>query len=221
MNSQPFWKDESEISFLNIVTKSGTGGRLALVHFSTAVRILILIVVAVMLYKSPLIMLAWIALFGFPIVARILMVRFARNMTQTAGDIQELAREKVGASHIGSAIHVAGHPLLERDQPVVLALVGDQLNVYGYDNSIALDVIPLKNIQALHTVSYDDDRMPYLDAIDSTAQALQFDWLWNSQPCTCLFRRMRKVKAVDWYHAIQKTRLQFGLAREGNPSILR
>jgi|GEM_PF-3983447 hypothetical protein len=51
------------------------------------------------------------------------------------------------------------------------------------------------------------------DAIDSVAQALQLTFLWHEQSCTCLFRRMRKMKSIDWYHAIQQTRLQLDLAK--------
>jgi len=209
--NQPFWKDDSETLSLRFLSKQTPKPYLA--YFTTAIRVIVLIVVAVLLYKSPIIMLAWLLIFGLPIAIRIFVVSKAKNDFRSRDDIQRLAREKVGASHIGSAIHVAGHPLLQREQPVVLALVSDALNIYSYESPIPLDTIPLKDIQGVFTVSYDDDRVPHIDAIDSVAQALQLTFLWHEQPCTCLFRRMKKIKPIDWYHVIQQTRLQSGLAK--------
>ena len=108
---------------------------------------------------------------------------------------------------------MAGHPLLQRDQPIVLALVGDQLNLHSYESPVPLDTIPLQNIQAVQTVSYDDDRVPHVDVIDSAAQAIQLTFIWREQTCTCLFRRMKKMRPIDWYQALQQARLQAGLVK--------
>jgi hypothetical protein len=214
IEKQPFWKDEPEVALRRFSSNQAKYPYFA--YITTAVRVVILIMVAILLYKSPVIMLAWLILFGLPLVIRIIFFRSARTYVQSTKDIQGLAREKTGASSIGSAIHVAGYPLLQRDQQVVLAIVGDQLNIYNYEDPTPLDSVSLKNIQAIYTVSYDDDRVPHIDAIDSVAQALQLTFLWQEQPCTCLFRRMRTMKPVDWFHAIQQTRLQLGLVKNSS-----
>jgi hypothetical protein len=210
-SNQPFWKDEPEASFLHYPSKQAA--KPYSFYFTTAIRGIVLIVVAIMLYKSPVSMLIWLFIFGLPLGFRIYLLFRVKNDVQNTDDIQKAAMEKIGATHIGSAIHVAGHPLLQRDQSVVLALVDDQLNIFNYENSTPLDSIPLGNIRTLHTVSYDDERVPHVDAIDSVAQALQLTLLWRDQPCTCLFRRMRKMKPIDWYQAIQQVRLQSNLAK--------
>lgn len=208
--NQPFWKDSPEVP--SLFPSKGTNQSFYL-YFSTVIRAIILIAGIVLTYKSPIVLLIFILIFGFPLAIRVFLLVKSKNFLQNTNEIQQLARERVGALHISSAVHVAGHPLLQRDQQIVLALVGDQLNIYSYENSTPLDSIPLKNLQGVYTVSYDDDRVPHIDAIDSVAQALQITFLWREQPCTCLFRRMQKMKAIDWYHAIQQVRLQSGLAK--------
>jgi len=163
------------------------------------------------IFSKPL-MWIWFAISGFSFAAWFYQRQRKQKFSRDIEEIQQSARDQTGATQIGSAIHVAGHPLLQRDQPIVLALVNDQLNIYSYENQIPLDTIPLKNIQEIHTVSYDDERVPHIEAIDSVAQALQLKFLFREQPCTCLFRRMRKIKPIDWYHAIQQIRLQSNLA---------
>ena len=208
--NQPFWKDSPDVPSVFPAKRANPPFYL---YFSIAVRAIILIAGIVLTYKSPIVLLLFILIFGFPLAIRVFLLVKSKNFFQSTDEIQQFAREKIGALHIGSAIHVAGHPLLQRDQQIVLALVGDQLNIYSYENSTPLDSIPLKNLQGVYTVSYDDDRVPHIDAIDSVAQALQITFIWHDQPCTCLFRRMRKLKAIDWYHAIQQVRLQSGLAK--------
>ena len=109
---------------------------------------------------------------------------------------------------MGSAIHVAGNPKLERDQGIVLALTADSLDFYTFDRDTPLDNIPLKQIMSVSTVVYDDERTPHLDTVDSTAQALQLSVKYGDNTYNCLIRSMRKVRPVDWYHAIQKQRIQ-------------
>ena len=68
-------------------------------------------------------------------------------------------------------IHLAGHPFLSRDQPVVLALANGSLSIYDYASAIPLDTLSPADLLAVPTVVYDDDRVPHLEAIDSAAQA--------------------------------------------------
>ena len=76
-----------------------------------------------------------------------------------------------------------------------------------------LNTISLKDIQTVQTVSYDDERVPIMNVIDSAAQAIQLTFLWREQTCTCLFRRMKGMRPIDWYQAIQQARLQAGLVK--------
>ena len=141
-----------------------------------------------------------------------LLLGFSRQkqgeaLRASAEEIQQRARERTGASTIGSAVHVAGHPLLSRDQPVVIALRDDQLSFFDYQGPNPIDTLPLRNLQTIHTVVYDEERVPHVEVIDSAAQALQLTFVWREQTCTCLFRQMRKVRPIDWYHAIQQAHL--------------
>ncbi|HUH96390.1 MAG TPA: hypothetical protein VLZ89_03470 [Anaerolineales bacterium] len=156
---------------------------------------------------------AWLAFMILIHAFYFLQKRYRKNTVDNIDRIQEHAKEILGASQIGSAIQAAGHPLLQREQPVVPALVDDRLNIHPYENATPLDAVPLKNIRGVYTVVYDDDRVPQVEAIAGAAQALPPAFLWNEQPCTCLFRRMRKAKPTDWHQAIQQVRLQAGLAK--------
>lgn len=214
-NNQPFWKDGTSVA---IPFPSKRQSSPVFSYFSIAIRAIALIIILVVAYKSPIaIGVALIAL-GLPLALRIYMLFWSKNLKQTTDEIQQLAQQRLGASHIGSALHVAGHPLLQRDQSVVLALVGDQLNFHSYESPTPLDTIPLRNIQTVQTVSYDDERVPYVDVIDSAAQAIQLTFLWRDQTCTCLFRRMKKMRPIDWYQSLQQARLQAGyLQPQENP----
>ena len=107
---------------------------------------------------------------------------------------------------MGSAIHVAGHPALERDQAIVLALTEDQLQFYEYDEAKPLAGLPLIDIRAVKTIVYDDERVPHAEVVDSAAQALQIEFEWNGLVWTSLFRAMKQIRPIDWYHAIQQAR---------------
>jgi hypothetical protein len=54
---------------------------------------------------------------------------------------------------------------------------------------------------------YDDERIPHIEAVDSTAQALQITFLREGKQFSALLRRMKKVRPIDWYHLLQKNRL--------------
>jgi hypothetical protein len=204
-NNQPFWKDGTSVA---VLFPSRCQSSPVFSYFSIAIRAIALIIILVVAYKSPIAVgIALIAL-GLPLVFRIYILYWLKNTKQTGDEIQQLAQQRLGASHIGSALHVAGHPLLQRDQPVVLALAGDQLSIHSYESPVPLDAIPLRNIQTVQTVSYDDERVPYVDVIDSAAQAIQLTFLWRDQTCTCLFRSMKKMRPIDWYQALQQARSQ-------------
>jgi hypothetical protein len=212
-SNRPFWKDEPENS---IIVRSNT---LRTVEWFAKYMIFIFYLSGILIpaalfsiFSKPL-MWIWFAISGFSFAAWFYQRQQKGKFSRDIKEIQQSARNQTGATQIGSAIHVAGHPLLQREQPVVLAIVGENVNIYSYENSIPLDAIHLKNIQSINTVVYDDERVPHIDAIDSAAQALQLTFLWGEQPCTCLFRRMRKMKPIDWYQAIQQVRLQSNLAK--------
>jgi hypothetical protein len=155
---------------------------------------------------EPILALLWLAFMGSIIGLAINSFRRYKALHNLAIESQERARLITGAANIGSAIHVAGHPLLERDQPIVLALIDDQISIFGYASSKPIDTFYLKDLSALHTVVYDDERVPHIDVIDSAAQALQISLTKDGKPVTFLLRKMVKIRPIDWYHAIEKAR---------------
>jgi hypothetical protein len=88
-----------------------------------------------------------------------------------------------------------------------LALKDGRLSIHGYTSSTAIDTLELRDLRSIETVVYDDDRVPHTGVIDNTAQALQLTFPWHGETCVCLFRRMYKVRPVEWYQAIQTARL--------------
>ncbi len=123
-------------------------------------------------------------------------------------EIQQKAYELTNASVIGSAVHVAGHPLLGRDQRVVLALIDQRIDIFDYSSPTPLCSIEIGAIKDVKTVSYNAERIPQTEVIDSAAQALQLEISVNDKSYTCLFRRMKKMKPIDWYHTIQSARVK-------------
>lgn len=143
----------------------------------------------------------------FSVFMAMLYFRLRKSKRPDVASVQARAKELTGADMIGSAIHTAGHPLLQVNQPVVLALKGDELSLYDYKSSTPIDSIRVKDLQSIETVVYDEDRVPHIGVADNTAQALQITFNFRGNPCTCVFRRMYKVRAIEWYQAIQKARL--------------
>lgn len=135
------------------------------------------------------------------------MFRRQNKLVKEVVEIQQSAKANIGASIIGSAIHTAGHPLIQASQPVVLALKDDNLLIFNYRSSTPIDTISTHDVQSVDLVTYDDEGVPHIGVIENTAQALQLHFLWRGQTCTYLFRRMYKVRPVEWYHAIQAARL--------------
>jgi hypothetical protein len=58
---------------------------------------------------------------------------------------------------------------------------------------------------------YDDERTPHIDAVDSTAQALQIIFRREGREFTALLRSMKKLRPIDWYHTLQKSRMLGGI----------
>ena len=205
---QPFWVDDSSFPSLKPFGKSSSWTSKITYNLSLALRILALGFFIYMAIKQPIL---WIAvIFFIPLVAlRIYIPIYLKNKAGNADPaaIQKLAKERTGADIIGSAIHTAGHPLLQTDQKVVLALKGSDLTLYGYESPVPLDTISAKDIQSVNTVTYNEDRVPHIGVADNTAQALQLTFTFRGNPCTCVFRRMYKVRAIEWYQAFQKARL--------------
>jgi len=156
-------------------------------------------------------------LFGIICLAVIIGLIRRKRVLETVNQVRQIqahAKEVTRAEVIGSAVHVAGHPALEREQPVVLALKGEMLSIYSYQSQEALDEIPVCEIQAARTVVYDEDRIPHVEVIDNTAQALQIEFRNQGKIWTCLFRRMKKTRPIDWHHAIQQARYHSGSVME-------
>ncbi len=156
------------------------------------------------------ILIYFVLIFGTSFLTGAVQKRKRLAVQQEVNAIQRRAEEKACAIMIGSAKHVAGEPRLERDNNVVLALTPTSLDIYDYDHASPIDSVPIRNITAVYTVVFDDERVPHLDTIDSTAQALQISFESAGVRYDCLFRTMRKVRPIDWYHAIQQTRSASG-----------
>ena len=121
-------------------------------------------------------------------------------------DTLQKVRELSGADVIGRAIHVAGHPMLDREQPLILALLSNRLVFYTDKNSEPLADIDLDSIQAVKTVIYDKERNPRTDVIDTAAQVLQIEFDKKGAVYTGMFRKMRGMRPIDWYHSLQQAR---------------
>jgi hypothetical protein len=203
---QPFWIDDPYPYSSARKNKNGFLSQ-ALRLFQLAVYVAILIICIFAAIRFPPLWFLAIFQLGFVIIKIFPWQRYANNRISRAETVQQAAREKTGASLIGSAIHTAGHPLLQVNQPIVLALIDSELRFYSYTNPIPLDTLDTKDLLSIDTIIYDDDRIPHIGIVDNTAQALQLSFLRNGIKCTCLFRRMYKVRPIEWYQAIQATRV--------------
>jgi hypothetical protein len=200
---EPFWKDgpgkptaklPSSLSFIAII-------------FHT-LPTLVLLGAFIFVFYSFSHLLAWIFVFLAILYLVFIIYRINKNAinVKKIPIIQEKARQISGASFIGSAVHVAGHPLLKREQEVVLALSPEGLKIFPYNDDHPIDILIPERMEKIYTITYDDERVPHIDVIDSTAQALQFTYKEANKEYTCLFRRMRNVRPIDWYHELQKVR---------------
>ena len=205
----PFWKDDPETPS----TSHLMGRATKLITITFVIRFILVIAGAFAFFYfvlSKVLAFGWLFLMLYSLGLGFYRRRQLQRQEQEIALLKQRAREKTGASFIGSAVHVAGHPLLEREQPVVLALSSEGLGIYPYDRPVPLDTLTAGQMLRIATVVYDDERIPHLDTVDSTAQALQLTVEIQGQEFTVLFRRMRSVRPIDWYHALQKSRLQTG-----------
>jgi hypothetical protein len=207
-SKHPFWEDEPYLYYAPpTVVPSLPSGFLKLYVILIIVLLLLAPGLALAVIYIPL-ALGWIIFLALMLSLSYYQIRRRKFLIARVNQIQEEARLHTQASCIGSAVHVAGHPLLARDQAVVLALKGDLLSIFSYDSPSPIDSLPVNQLLSVYTVVYDDERVPHLEAIDSTAQALQITFSRSGENCTCLFRHMRKVRPIDWYHAIQQARFK-------------
>ncbi len=204
MNNSPFWEDEPETQAITgfSMERMGILFRVYQVFLSG----LVLLGVFVLLYFfEPLLAWLWFFVTSFTIGFGFYQRKQRQEKVKKSILFQEEAKRRIGASLMGSAVHVAGHPFLEREQVIVIAIVGSEICFFTYDGT-KIDVLPIQEIVSLHTVVYDDERVPHIEAVDSTAQALQITFRRRDKDFTALFRSMKKVRPIDWYHAIQKIR---------------
>jgi hypothetical protein len=170
---------------------------------------ILLVVPAVLFaYVSPWLLGLYILLLVYFISITIYRRKKFLSNKNRISQIQDKARQRTGCEIIGSAIHVAGHPALQREQPVVLALLDGRLVLYPYERAVPLDEMALSQIKNVQTVVYDDEHVPHVDVIDPAAQAIQITFQRDQGEFTCLFRRLRNLRSIDWYHAIQQARKQ-------------
>jgi hypothetical protein len=139
---------------------------------------------------------------------RIFVPRLKETRQAKAVRIQSLVKDKTGADYLGSAIHTAGHPLLQVNQPVVLALKDSELSIYSYESAAPIDILSIDELLAVNPVVFDDDYIPHVGVIDNTAQALQISFQRQGNTYIGSFRRMYKVRPIEWYQAMQKARFQ-------------
>jgi len=213
-SDQVFWKDELNTQlipgkFISLILSYAKFGGIFIIFCG------IVLLFALFFYISrPLawgVVIYFILLPGLGIITGITRKKKWKRLQQEIAEVQRRASEKTGAFLIGSCIHVAGNPKLNRDQNIVLALTPEALVIYPYDRDIPLDTISLQQITAIHTVVYDDERTPHLEAVDSAAQALQLTIKHGNIDYDCLLRSMKNIRPIDWFHAIQKARIQVGV----------
>jgi hypothetical protein len=204
---QSFWKDEPDLQpfsrpSMGVFMSLFKVYRLLFAFASLGLSFGVLYLI------SPILAWFWLAILLLAFGSGVYRQRQRKLELQEIVEIQQRATKLTGASLIGSAVHVAGHPQLEREQNVVLALTFPNLSVYSCETGQPLVMIPLQQIVTIQTVVYDDERIPHVEVVDSTAQAIQLMLKYGDQEIACLFRRMKNVRPIDWYHAIQKSRSQ-------------
>ena len=75
------------------------------------------------------------------LVLILLAVRRGARLRKRIMEVQQRAKLQTGALQIGSTLHTAGHPLLQVDEPVVLALKPGDLSIHNYASPIPIDTI--------------------------------------------------------------------------------
>jgi uncharacterized membrane protein SirB2 len=205
----PFWEDDFRSP--QILANKKLAKSIDLFRAVNTVFLLIIGICLLLIFNSFESKVAfWICLVFilYKIMVPLIGNYYLKSRKTRVKEIQQKAYEQTNASVIGSAVHVAGHPLLGRDQPVVIALVDSRMDIYDYSNLTPLCSIEIKDIKDVKTVSYDAERIPHTEIIDSAAQALQLEISINDKQYTCLFHRMKSVRPIDWYHRIQTISLK-------------
>ncbi len=205
MNNSPFWEDELEAQAIPPFSIKGMHTLFRVYRVSFSVLGLLVFFVFFYFLVDPLLAWLWFLVTSFTIGFGFYQRKKRQEKVKKSLLLQQEAKRRTGASLIGSAVHVAGYPCLEREQAIVIAMVGSEICFFAYDGT-KIDVLPVQEIVSLHTVVYDDERVPHIEAVDSTAQALQITFRRRDKNFTALFRSMKKVRPIDWYHAIQKIR---------------
>jgi hypothetical protein len=172
---EPFWIDEpNSYSRLSTnTTKRSTTGLISgmFAGYTLVARLLIFALIVYLAIKFPVFWL--LVLFeGVVLSMRIFVPRLKQTQQTKAIRIQSLAKDKTGAEYLGIAIHTAGHPLLQVNQPVVLALKGSEFSIYNYESSRPIDTLAVHELVAVDPVVFDNDYIPHVGMIDNTAQAL-------------------------------------------------
>jgi hypothetical protein len=210
LSDEPFWIDEPNPYSRPSANAAKGGFQLVsrmFTFYGFISRFLIFILIVYLAIKFPVFW--FLVLFEAVILSmRIFVPRIKETQQAKVTRIQLLAKEKTGADYLGSAIHTAGHPLLQVNQPVVLALKGSEFSIYSYESSRPIDTFSVHELVTVNPVVFDDDYLPHVGMIDNTAQALQISFQRQDNTYTCSFRRMYKVRAIEWYQAIQKARFK-------------
>lgn len=211
LSDEPFWIDEpNPYSRQGASATKGSLPWLISRIFTAYALIVSLFFFALFIFLAIKFPLLWIVVL---LEAVILLVRiFAPRLKETrqakAVRIQSLAKDKTGAGYLGSAIHTAGHPLLQVNQPVVLALKDSELSIYRYESATPIDILSIDELLDVNPVVFSDDYIPHIGVIDNTAQALQISFQRQGNTYTSSFRRMYKVRPIEWYQAIQNARFR-------------
>lgn len=215
--NEPFWVDEPwPKQNFNFGGQPSKRGRMNLwfkkvpLPFSTLTRFAVLIFFIYIALQIPL-MWIFVILETILITVRVfsmyILPRKIEAKQNNALRIQQLAKERTGSDLLGSAVHIAGHPLLNVNQLVVLGLKDKQLSIYSYESPVPLDTISTLDLRSVDLVVFDDENVPHLGVIDNNARTMQLTFHRNNLEFTCSFRKFLKIRPIDWYHAIQKARL--------------
>lgn len=206
-DTTPFWVDNDTKFYYPDLGKRDKFA-LSRMFFRWAVSITLFIILATFAVDAAttIIPLVTVGIYFFIIGYILYYYRKRRLEWENAVRIQERARLQTKASHIGSAVHVAGHHALSVNQPVVLALSEGLLLIYSYDSPVPLDQIELNDIQAIVLIAYDNERRPIRGVLDGSAQDLEITINREPGPWVCVFRKMRPVRPVDWYQALKQAR---------------
>lgn len=205
MNKALFWINDPEVGYKSIKPKLAK--IIAnLMAYPFAMMILCIIAAVLLEIASPVAVYFFLGISISALVFGYIQRRQIRKEIIASSEIRQRTRDHLGATTIGSAIHVAGHPKLARDQPIVIALINDHLAFFSYEGGEPIDWLPLADIHTIQMVVYDADRIPHVEVIDNTAQALQIRFTRGGREWVCLFRRIREVRPIDWFHILEQAR---------------